>query len=31
MTDVATTAPLTRTVDGAELPVAGTYNLDVSH
>src|SRR3954471_13506520 len=32
MTDTSTTTnPLTRTVDGAELPAAGTYNLDVSH
>ena len=31
MTETATLAPLTRTVDGVELPVAGTYALDVSH
>ena len=31
MTDIGTTAPLTRTVDGTELPAAGTYTLDVSH
>jgi polyisoprenoid-binding protein YceI len=33
MTDTATstTAPLTRTVDGVEIPAAGTYTLDVSH
>ena len=24
-------APTTRTVDGQELPPAGTYDLDVSH
>jgi polyisoprenoid-binding protein YceI len=31
MTESATLAPLTRTVDGVELPAAGTYTLDVSH
>jgi polyisoprenoid-binding protein YceI len=31
MTETATLAPLTRTVDGVELPAAGTYTLDVSH
>jgi len=31
MTEIATAAPLTRTVNGVELPAAGTYTLDVSH
>lgn len=31
MTDVATPAVPTRTVDGVEVPEAGTYSLDVSH
>lgn len=33
MTNTGTPAPtsLTRTVDGAELPVAGTYAIDTSH
>ena len=31
MTPPTTTTPLTRTVDGTEVPAAGTYALDVSH
>src|SRR3954468_2618380 len=31
MTETATVAPLTRTVDGVDLPAPGTYTLDVSH
>jgi polyisoprenoid-binding protein YceI len=31
MTTIDTPTPLTRTMDGTELPVAGTYALDVSH
>jgi len=31
MSALETTAPLTRTVDGQEVPVAGTYALDLSH
>jgi polyisoprenoid-binding protein YceI len=31
MTAIDTPTPLTRTVDGAEVPVAGTYELDLSH
>jgi polyisoprenoid-binding protein YceI len=31
MTAIDTPAPLTRTVDGLEVPVAGTYALDGSH
>ena len=31
MTTLDTTAPLTRTIDGHEVPVAGTYELDPSH
>ena len=31
MTAIDTPTPLTRTVDGAEVPVAGTYVLDGSH
>jgi polyisoprenoid-binding protein YceI len=31
MTSTETTTPLTRTVDGVEVPAAGTYELDLSH
>ena len=31
MTALETPTPLTRTVDGAEVPVPGTYALDVAH
>jgi polyisoprenoid-binding protein YceI len=31
MSTTETTSPLTRTVDGTEVPAAGTYALDVSH
>jgi polyisoprenoid-binding protein YceI len=31
MTAITTPTPLTRTIDGAEVPVAGTYVLDVAH
>jgi polyisoprenoid-binding protein YceI len=31
MTDTINTAPATRTVDGVDLPTAGTWNIDVSH
>jgi polyisoprenoid-binding protein YceI len=31
MSTTESTSPLTRTVDGSELPAAGTYALDVSH
>ena len=31
MSDTTTTAPATRTIDGAELPVAGTWAIDLSH
>jgi polyisoprenoid-binding protein YceI len=31
MTAIDTPTPLTRTVDGAEVPAAGTYALDVAH
>ena len=31
MTAIDATASLTRTVDGTEVPVAGTYALDVAH
>jgi polyisoprenoid-binding protein YceI len=31
MTTIDTPTPLTRTVDGTEVPVPGTYALDVSH
>jgi polyisoprenoid-binding protein YceI len=31
MTAITTPTPLTRTVDGAEVPAAGTYALDVAH
>jgi|SoiMethySBSTD1v2_1073268.scaffolds.fasta_scaffold01902_1 polyisoprenoid-binding protein YceI len=30
-TDTGSPTPLTRLVDGAELPVPGTYSIDVSH
>lgn len=31
MTDTTTPAPLTRSIDGVELPAAGTYAIDASH
>jgi polyisoprenoid-binding protein YceI len=31
MSEISTATPITRTVDGVELPVPGTYTLDTSH
>jgi polyisoprenoid-binding protein YceI len=31
MTDTTTSTPATRTIDGVELPVAGTWAIDLSH
>jgi len=31
MTDTAVSAPATRTIDGVELPAAGTWTIDASH